>query len=508
MKERFANRSICIIDKGSDSANWKKTTRHNQLNVDALFFIEYLFTINAYQQKQYLDMKRSLKRIFSNIICLVLLSAGSLLTIFFFPNFEMTRDFEVGTRYVTLFAGILMAIIFLMEISAVIFNKNASKSTLFLAFFVLAFAFSSHDMINMIAYFGPVKYPIVFNYVHSVAFFASMFVIYFYYFKDYQIKNTFSIKIGFSAIVVLFIVDILCIVFDAQFLSSIIIMNFTIVIYFSLFFITYNKRMLDNRFVIIGFIFFILTGTYIAASTGLHFENFPLGLESWGVIVIFALYLMIYADMIVRMFKKSYAAEEYERKIKELQSTILMEQINPHFIFNSLVLIKSIYLTDREKGDRAIDLLSKHIRANVDVKGGKLLIPIEEELKNVQCFVELANMQNNEPLNMVFNIDAYDFMVPILSIEPFIENAIKYSRIQSKEDGYIEVSTAETDTSYIVKISDNGVGFTKEERAKKNSQGIKNALSRFEFLLKASTHVNSVPNKGTTITIIIPKAGR
>ena len=403
-----------------------------------------------------------------------------------------------------------MTIIFLIEIAGAIFNKESKKSTLFIAGFTLIYTLSSLDAVNMVAYLVniPEEYLKIFKVVHSAAFFASMFVIFFYYFKDYQIKNTFSLKIGFSAIAVLFVLDIICLIFDSQFISSIIIMNFAIIIYFAFFFTSYNQKTLDNRFVIIGFIFFILTGTYIASSTGFHFENYPLGLDSWGIIIIFALYLMLYADMIVRMFKKSYAAEEYEKRIKELQSTILMEQINPHFIFNSLVLIKSIYLTDREKGDRAIDLLSKHIRANVDVKGGKLLIPIEEELKNVQCFVELANMQNNEPLNVVFNIDAYDFMVPILSIEPFIENAIKYSRIQSKEDGYIEVSTAETDASYVVKISDNGVGFSKEERNKKNSQGIKNALSRFEFLLRAVTHVQSAPNKGTTITIIIPKAGR
>ena len=455
-------------------------------------------------------MKRSLKRIFSNIICLILLSAGSLFTIFFFPNFQQTNDFQVGTRYVTLFAVILMAIIFLIEISGLIFNKDARRSTMLIALFTLIYTLSSLDSVNMITYLVVIQeqYKIIFNIVHSTAFFASMFVIFYFYFKDYQIKNTFSLKIGFFSIGLLYVLDIICLIFDSQFISSIIVMNFALIIYFTYFFISYNKKTLDNRFVIIGFIFFILTGTYIASSTGFHFENYPLGLDSWGIIIIFALYLMLYADMIVRMFKKSYAAEEYEKRIKELQSTILMEQINPHFIFNSLVLIKSIYLTDREKGDRAIDLLSKHIRANVDVKGGKLLIPIEEELKNVECFVELANMQNNEPLNVVFNIDAYDFMVPILSIEPFIENAIKYSRIQSKEDGYIEVSTAETDASYVVKISDNGVGFSKEERNKKNSQGIKNALSRFEFLLRAVTHVQSAPNKGTTITIIIPKAGR
>lgn len=453
-------------------------------------------------------MKRSLKRIFSNITCLLLLSAGSLFTIFFFGNVELSDDFKVGTRYVTLFAVILMAIIFLIELSSQLLNKNASKTTMLLSVLTLGFILSSRDSINMVAYFGEVKYPIINDLLHSFFFFSAMFVILFFYCRDYQIDSKYFLLIGLVSAIALFTADIFSIIFDFQFYTALIIMSLTLVIYFTFFFISYQKRTMDNRFVIIGFIFFILTGSYIASSSGVYFTNYPLGLESWGVIVIFTLFLMIYADQIVRMFKKTYASQEYERRIKELQSTILMEQINPHFIFNSLVLIKSIYLTDREKGDRAIDLLSKHIRANVDVKGGKLLIPIEEELKNVECFVELANMQNNEPLNMVFNIDAYDFMVPILSIEPFIENAIKYSRIQGKEDGYIELSTSETDNHYVIKVSDNGVGFSKEDLAKSNSQGIKNALSRFEFLLRATTRVVSMPNKGTSIEISIPKAGR
>ena len=440
-----------------------------------------------------------------------MLSAGSLFTIFFFGNIELSDDFMVGTRYVTLFAVILMAIIVCVEVSSMIFNKKgATRNTLNAAIFMLGFISSSRDAINGLSYFftlennGPIM-TFLFDLPHSVVYFGAVFYILKFYCNNYEIDTSFFTKMGFFLLMVVAFVDNILVIFHLQFISALIIMHFALLIYFTFFVISYRKKKVDTVFVLSGLIFFALTGSYIASTTGAMFDNYPYGLESWAMIVVFAIFLMIYAVYLIKMFKKNYSTIEYEEKLKELQSTILMEQINPHFIFNSLVLIKSIYIRDRKQGDRAIDLLSKHIRANVDVKGGKLLIPIEEELKNVQCFIELANMQNTEPLNVIFNIDAYDFTVPILSIEPFIENAIKYSGIQSKKDGYIELSTEETDSMYIIKISDNGKGFNKKEYQKKSSHGIKNALLRFEFLLKAKTDVISKPNEGTSIEIYIPK---
>ena len=474
------------------------------------------------------NTKRTIWRIFSNIACLIMLSSGTLFTIFFFGQMRDTGlfdlDFYLGVRYVTLFALLLMAIVVVVEVASFIFNKSATRNTLHVAIFCFGFILSSHDTINLLClteapFFDQMFQEIfvnrinnlfarlVFGLPHSVVFFGAIFYTFKFFINNYQIDISSFKKIGFVIMLFIALTDNVLTVFNLQFISAIIIMNFALIVYFSFFIISYRKKKVDNVFVLSGLIFFGMCGMYIASSAGLMFNNYPTGLESWGMVVIFALFLMIYANFILKMFKKSYAAQEYEQKVKELQSTILLEQINPHFIFNSLVLIKSIYLQDRKRGDRAIDLLSKHIRANVDVKGGKLLIPIEEELKNVQCFVELANMQNNEPLNVFFNIDAYDFMVPALSIEPFIENAIKYSRIQSIEDGYIEVSTEEDDNYYIIKVEDNGVGMDEGDRRKKNSHGIRNALQRFEFLLKATTRVESMPNKGTTIEIRIPKEG-
>lgn len=450
-------------------------------------------------------MKSSFKHLLANIICIVLLVAGSLFTIFFFGNYEMSRDFIVGTRYVTLFAVVGTVVTIGVEVASLIFDKSARKLTLYVSLMLLAFILTSRDSINMIAYFYVVKYPVIFDVAHSVVFFGVIFFMLRLCFQSYTVEAPIVSRLGISFLAVVAIADNILVAFGKQFISALLIIQFVLVIYFVMFFYSNKKRKVDLAFVLTSFNFFAITGAYVASGLGIMNERSTLGLESWFLIVMLVFIFIIYGDHLVKALKKSYDAQEYEEKVKELQTTVFMEQINPHFIFNSLTLIKSIYIEDRKKGDKAIDMLAKHIRANVDVKGGKLLIPIEEELKNIECFVGLANMQNKKPINVIYNIDAYDFIVPTLSIEPFIENAIKYSRIQEKENGYIEVATLEDANNYIIKVIDNGVGFNEGEREKNSSQGIKNALNRFEFLLKAKTKVTSEVEEGTTIQIVIPK---
>ena len=159
------------------------------------------------------QVKRSLKRILSNIVCLILLSAGSLFTIFFFGNVELSQDFEVGTRYVTLFAVILMALIVLLEIAAQFLNKDASINTLYISLFCLGYVLTSHDAINMIAFFHTVKYPIVFEISHSVIYFGAMFFILRFYAKNYGVDTSFFSRIGLALIGLIATADIVLIIF-------------------------------------------------------------------------------------------------------------------------------------------------------------------------------------------------------------------------------------------------------------------------------------------------------
>ncbi len=217
------------------------------------------------------------------------------------------------------------------------------------------------------------------------------------------------------------------------------------------------------------------------------------------------LFIAVYLDFILRTTRQAYKSEQLENTLKALQSSALKNQIAPHFLFNSLQSVKTNYRLSPDKGDLALDLLSKHLRNYVE-SGDKYLVSFEKELDSVMTFVDLANLRTDRPFNLVYDIDEEDFQVPTLSIETLIENAILYSGVNDKEDGYIEISSYREGDSIIVRVSDNGKGFD-VHAVREGGVGIKNAFERFRLLLGAECSIDSVPGMGTTIIVTIPNKG-
>ena len=309
----------------------------------------------------------------------------------------------------------------------------------------------------------------------------------------------------YTTIVSLLILQILFVIFKVSvnpigFIS----IGFAILFYFYIF--TTKKRETDITFVISSVLYFVIIGLVLSHNVVAFIPNvsFARGVDSMGVVIIGLLFISIYLFFVIRTARKAYQNEVYQKKINELEVIALEEQINPHFVFNSLSLIKSIYRQNAEKGDRAVELLSKHLRTNVDIKSGNMIVPLKDELKNVECFVELSNMGNDKPIRIIYDIDVYDLNVPVLGIEPLVENSIKYSQIQNKEDGYIKISTRENEKEFIISVSDNGVGYNVDE-IKEKSKGIKNVKERFEIMLSAKVEIYSKIENGSETVITIPK---
>lgn len=232
-----------------------------------------------------------------------------------------------------------------------------------------------------------------------------------------------------------------------------------------------------------------------------------LKVKTYGVGLFYAfsiviLYISIYVYFIFSNVKRALKSYEYEKELKELESEVLMKQINPHFLFNCLNAVQNIYHENLEQGDNFLNLFSKYLRNHVS-NFRKPLISFEEELDGIDGFVRLEEMKRSIHYNVEYDVEFMDFYVPLFSLQVFIENSIKYARTESKEDGEIVISTRSSNENIIVIIKDNGVGF--DPKAIKNSScGMMNAKRRLELSLSAKVLINSVIGTGTTITILIP----
>ena len=226
------------------------------------------------------------------------------------------------------------------------------------------------------------------------------------------------------------------------------------------------------------------------------------GIDSFLVLLGEISVVLIYIDFSYRTTLEAYKKDVFERKMKEFQTSLLVNQISPHYIFNSLNTIKQMYTIDQEKGNFAIDLLSKNLRQTINATSS-MLIPLENELESVLNYVNFENLKTNIEYNVIFNIENTDIKVPPLSIVTLVENAVKHSKIETKNDGYIEISTSIEDGKFVISIVDNGVGFDVNSISE-NSCGIKNTKDRFALLLNGELEIFSKINCGTKILIKIP----
>ena len=121
--------------------------------------------------------------------------------------------------------------------------------------------------------------------------------------------------------------------------------------------------------------------------------------------------------------------------------------------------------------------------------------------------MKLEKLRFQGELEVVYDITTKDFMLPALSVQPLVENAVKHGVGQKIGGGTVTIHTHETENEYIVRIIDDGVGFAEVEYADNEGThvGIENTKKRLDMMLNAKLEIESKKGEGTTASILIPK---
>jgi len=198
-------------------------------------------------------------------------------------------------------------------------------------------------------------------------------------------------------------------------------------------------------------------------------------------------------------------------KQKELELTnskvsIMLSQIQPHFLYNALSAIAQLCDEDPVKAKKATLGFSRYLRSNMESLNDKGLIGIEKELEHVKGYLDLEKAMYRETLNIIYDIQAGDFMLPPLSIQPIVENAVKHGIGQKEGGGTITISVRETDNEFLVSVSDDGVGYNEDFVTNtKTHIGINNVKQRLKEQCGGTLEISGEAGVGTTSVIGIPK---
>lgn len=215
----------------------------------------------------------------------------------------------------------------------------------------------------------------------------------------------------------------------------------------------------------------------------------------------------IFIHRIMDRHKAVLDAANLRLQLEESQTSLMLSQIKPHFLYNALVAIQVLCTRDPQGARDAILNFSQYLRANMSSVSSSVPIPFEQELNHIKNYTAIEKLRFQNRLTMHYDIRATDFYVPPLTIEPLVENAIKHGATKNIEGGNVWLSSWETDDAYVVRVTDDGPGFDVSilETEELASHGLRNITFRLKQIPGARVVFESRMDCKTEVTVTIPK---
>ncbi len=186
-------------------------------------------------------------------------------------------------------------------------------------------------------------------------------------------------------------------------------------------------------------------------------------------------------------YKRAREAKHMERELAENKIAMMVSQIQPHFLYNSISCIRELCLSNPEKAYDALAQLSHFLRGNMDSLSSSAPIPFTRELRHVKNYLALEQLRFEELLQVDYQLEITEFYIPALTLQPLVENAVRYGIRRKTGGGTVFISTREMagdDKTHI---------------------GMMNVRERLVRQCNGTMEVNSVPGEGTVVNIYIPK---
>lgn len=211
--------------------------------------------------------------------------------------------------------------------------------------------------------------------------------------------------------------------------------------------------------------------------------------------------------------------KEDERKMRHADLRLLQEQINPHFLYNTLDTI--VWLIEGHASDKAVNMvvsLSEFFR--LVLSKGREYITIQEEEMHIKSYLEIQQVRYRDILEYRIDIapELYRYKILKLTLQPLVENSLYHGIKYKRAKGVIVVTGKLQGDTVVFQVQDNGVGMEKEELDNLCSEIVKpcqdtgkgfglanvNERIRMNFGPEFGMKIESAPGAGTCVEVVIP----
>ncbi len=201
--------------------------------------------------------------------------------------------------------------------------------------------------------------------------------------------------------------------------------------------------------------------------------------------------------------------QEQEKLLLAARIEALANQINPHFLFNTLASISSLIRTQPDTARMLITKLSGLLRRLM--RSTDHFVTLREELESIDEYldIEVIRFGPNLQVDKQISPQTLDVIVPSLILQPLIENSIKHGLARKVGGGRITIRTVMSHGRTVIEVHDDGLGMSEDrlEHALGGGIGLSNVNERLQTIYGANYHLKltSAPGKGTCARVEIPE---
>ena len=228
----------------------------------------------------------------------------------------------------------------------------------------------------------------------------------------------------------------------------------------------------------------------------------------FNYLAIFIIFGMVLCAMMMFTIIISDNFEQYIRQQREIahqRASVMVLQMRPHFIYNTMMGI--YYLCDQDSGKaKQVTLdFTTYLRKNFTAIASEDTIPFQDELEHTRAYLAVEQAQFEDVLFVNFDTPHTMFRVPPLTLQPIVENAVKHGMKSSSEPIHISVVTRQTDNSSEIIVEDDGVGFNPVDDNEPHI-ALDNIRQRLELMCKGKLVISEREGGGLSVRVTIPES--
>ena len=198
--------------------------------------------------------------------------------------------------------------------------------------------------------------------------------------------------------------------------------------------------------------------------------------------------------------------EQNARQQEELakqRANVMVLQMRPHFIYNTLMSIYSLCNQDPQKARQVTMDFTNYLRKNFTAVASENPITFSSELEHTRNYLAVEQAQYEDMLLVEYDTKFTNFRLPPLTLQPIVENAVKHGMNPYDGPLRIFIKTRHTDEGNIITVEDTGTGFGENDNNDPHI-ALANIKERLQMMCDGTLTISPRENGGTTVTVFIP----